>query len=735
MGAYSQAGRPLTVSTPLGPDALLLLSLVGHEAISRPFSFELALAAPDPLIVTFDRLLGQPVTARLALPDGRYRYFSGICSGLCQGMQAYDLTSFTMEIVPAAWRLTRVIQSRIFQRLSVPAILKRVLADVPDVTFDIEAEYPEVDFCVQYRESDFDFASRLMEEEGIHYYFVHEADRHRMIVSDRAEFPRLDPDRLMIQQSRDAVDEQRITSWEKRQRLRAGRVTLRDHSFELPNDPLEASAAAPQTVQVGRVPHPLASAGGAESLEIYEWPGAYARRFDGVDRYGNRLGEDSLQRILPDGRRTATIRMEQEAAEAILLRGQGLYRHMVPGHGFRLVELGPDAQRVRSIHDGEYVITSVGHRCDVGLDYRSGTSHGRFYQNSFTCIPTDIRYRPPRVTPRPLITGPQTAVVVKGPGEDEIFTDPYGRVKVKFFWDRDGGPSPDSSCWIRVSQPSAGGGFGMVFVPRGGQEVVVHFEDGDPDRPLITGAVYNPNQMPPFALPAGKMKSGFRSNTYPGGGGLNEISVDDSGKIERMYVHAQYNKDEVVGYNRTAQVGNDASESVAQNLTETVGQDKSVTITRNSTSSVGVNHDVAIGSNQTVSVGANRTESVGGNQSSTIRLNRTEEVGISSNEMVGMAKTVTVGGAYALTVGGAMNTAVGLAQVEEVGLSKTVIVGKQFSLTCGSSSLVLDSDGTVTIKGTKFVFNSTGSAQLSGAPVQIQGGPHVQVKAGIIDLN
>src|SRR5262249_11401851 len=163
--------------------------------------------------------------------------------------------------------------------------------------------------------------------------------------------------------------------------------TLRDHSFELPNDPLEATVAAPKTVQVGRVPHPLADAGGADSLEIYEWPGAYARRFDGVDRYGNRLGNGELQRILPDGRRTAAIPMDREAAEALDLRGHGLYRHMVPGHAFRLEELGPNAQRVRSVHDGDYVVTSVGHRCDIGLDYRSGSDPGRFYQNSFTCIP------------------------------------------------------------------------------------------------------------------------------------------------------------------------------------------------------------------------------------------------------------------------------------------------------------------------------------------------------------
>ena len=732
---YSQAGRPLRVTTPLGDDVLLLTGLAGHEAISQLYSFELALAAADPDRVAFDRLLGHEVTAHLELPGGRARHFSGICSSICQGMKLRDLTSFTLEIVPSCWRLTRRVQSRIFQRQDVPTILRAVLKPVPDVAFDLVGRYLEREYCVQYRESDFDFAARLLEEEGISYYFVHEADHHRMIVTDRAEFPRLDPDRLALQDGGSrVVDEQRITSWEKRQRLRAGKVTLRDHTFELPRDSLEAGATIQNSVRVGRIDHRLAAAG-SEEMELYQWPGEYARRFDDVDPNGNRLNNGQLAKILPDGNRTAAIRMQQEAADALVIRGHGSYRHMASGHTFRLDEYDHAAQRVRSVHDGDYVVTSVGHRVEAALDYRSGSEPVGSYQNSFTCIPAELPFRPARATPKPVIPGPQTAVVVRGPGDDEIYTDPFGRVKVKFHWDRDGGPSPDSSCWIRVSQPSAGGGFGMVFIPRGGQEVVVHFEDGDPDRPLITGAVYNPDQMPPFDLPAGKMISGFRSNTYPKGGGLNEISVDDSGKVERMYVHAQYNKDEVVGYSRTAKVGHDATESVGNNLTESVRADKSVTITGNSLKRIDANETKNVAGNQSQTINASASRTVGASATDTVGVTSTMTTGVMQAvttgvlsatttgvvdlETAGVAKVLTAGLAYALNVGVAMNTIVGVSSTEQVGVTKSVTVGSQLEIKCGASRLTMDAGGKVTIEGTEFLFKASGNVQIKGAIIDL----------------
>lgn len=711
MGSYSQAGRPLTVTTPLGDDVLLVTGLAGHEAISQLYSFELALAAPDAARVAFDRLMGEEVTVHLALPDGRSRHFSGICSGLCQGMRMLDVTSFTMEIVPSFWRLTRRVQSRIFQRMSVPAILRAVLADVPDVEYELDDAYPEHEYCVQYRESDHDFACRLMEEEGIYFYFIHEADRHRMILSDKPQFPRLEPDKLVLQEAgTDVIDEQRITRWEKRQRLRSGRVTLRDHTFELPHDPLESSATTPESVQVGRVSHRLA-VGGNERMELYQWPGEYARRFDSVDHLGHSTGKASLSdKVLPDGRRTAEIRMQQEASEAIVLHGSSLYRHLVPGHTFQLTEQDRSGLKVRSANDGEYVLTSVGHRIEAALDFRSGEGSSRLYLNSFTCIPADVTYRPPRVTPKPVIAGPQTAVVVKGPEDDEIHTEEFGRVKVKFHWDRDGRASSDSSCWIRVSQPSAGGGFGMVFIPRGGQEVVVHFEDGDPDHPIITGAVYNPNQMPPFKLPAGKMIGGFRSNTYPGGGGLNEISVDDSGKVERMYVHAQYNKDEVVGYRRTAKVGDDSTETVGNNVSESVGNDKTVSITANSVKKIGANETKEVTANSVKKVGANETKEVAGNQTGTTGGNQAQTTGADATETVAGKKTI------------------------KVGSDLTIEAGTSITFKCGASTIKMNQGGVITVSGTVMTMTAMAVANIAAPLTNIAGGVMLNLVGAITTL-
>jgi type VI secretion system secreted protein VgrG len=233
----------------------------------------------------------------------------------------------------------------------------------------------------------------------------------------------------------------------------------------------------------------------------------------------------------------------------LVIRGSGNVRALTGGSTFELVGHF-DA-------DGRYLLTGVEHSARLTADYHSGDPDPCHYASSFTCIPAALPFRPQGATPRPFVQGTQTEVVVGPPGE-EIFTDKYGRVKVQFRWDRHGQHDASSSCWIRVAQLAAGGGFGGMHIPRIGQEVVVAFEEGDPDQPIIVGSVYNPAQMPPYPLPAKKMVSGLKSNSYPGGGGMNENTVDDTKGNERMFLHAQYNQDTVVGNNRTAQVGVDS---------------------------------------------------------------------------------------------------------------------------------------------------------------------------------
>jgi type VI secretion system secreted protein VgrG len=560
----------MTVTTPLGPDVLLLVGFSGHEAISQPFTFELDLAAEDQSLVDFEKLLGRKITVNLTLPEGQKRHFSGICTSLTQGMRGIDHTAFQMEISPYLWLLTRRVRSRIFQNSPVPEILKSVL-DIPDVVYDLEGTYHPRTYCVQYRETDFHFVSRLMEEEGIHYYFKHRADGHQMVVSDKAAFPELQPAELILQQAEGThVQEQRISRWQKRQQLRSHKITLRDYHFEMPQQSLEAGQDIQDDVKVGKVTHKL-KVGDSDGLEIYDWPGGYARRFDAIDRGGTDR-PDELQKLLKDNERTAKIRMEQEAADSIAIRGASRYRHLVSGHTFSLKEQVVVPYAGSSSHEGKYVLTSINHSARMSGSYRSGDAQEILYDNSFTCIPAGLRYRPQRTTPKPVIMGTQTAVVV-GPKGEDIHIDKYGRVKVQFHWDRQGKMDADSSCWIRVSQIWAGKNWGAFFWPRVGHEVVVTFEEGDPDRPLIIGSAYNADNMPPFGLPKASLFSGFKSSTTRGtvNENFNGILFVDVQGHEHLAIHSERHMVLTSELDKLSHAGRHKTERVSSASMFTVG--------------------------------------------------------------------------------------------------------------------------------------------------------------------
>ncbi len=567
---YFQANRAMTVTTPLGPDVLLLVGFSGHEGISQLFSFELDLAAKDQSKVVFEKLLGRKMAINLQVSGGQKRYFSGICTSVTQGMRGIDHTSFQMEISPHCWLLTRRARSRIFQNQSVPEILKAVL-DIPEVTYDLEGTFHPRTYCVQYRETDFNFASRLMEEEGIYYYFKHKADGHQMVVSNKAAFPELQPAELLLQQSEGThVQEERITRWQKRQQLRSLKVTLRDHHFQMPQKSLEAGEEIQDELKVGKVAHKL-KIGESDELEIYDWPGAYAHRFDAIDR-GGADRPDELQKLLKDNERTAKIRMEQEAAEAIVIQGSGRYRHLVSGHTFTLKEQVVVPYEGSGSHDGKYVLTSVNHTGRLSSSYRSGDAQELLYDNSFTCIPSVLTYRPQRATSKPVALGTQTAVVV-GPKAEQIHTDKHGRVKVQFHWDREGKHDAASSCWIRVTQAWADKGFGAICLPRAGQEVVVGFEEGDPDRPLILGSVYNADNPPPFKLPENRMFSGIKTNSVHGSPAKNfsGLAFNDTRDGEHVALYSEKNMMLNAENNHQHHVGNYQHAQVGRMSLSTVG--------------------------------------------------------------------------------------------------------------------------------------------------------------------
>jgi type VI secretion system secreted protein VgrG len=684
---YLQADRPLTVTTPLGPDDLLLIGFRGREAISRPFEFRLDVLAENATSIPFDRLLGQKVTVHLTTLDGKRRHFSGICSRMVQGKRDLTFTEFEMRVVPSLWLLSRRAQSRIFQQVSVPEILKQVLAGL-DVTYELVGKYLPRNYCVQYRETDLAFASRLMEEEGIYYFFRHSENGHTMVVADS---PRSHPDVphtavvnfVPDQDGPDGVarggdqattavtfgaseqglhGEDRISSWEKVQSLRSGKFTLRDHCFELPDNKLEAGAAITERVAAGQVEHKLHVANN-EKLEVYDYPGGYAHRFDGVDPGGGDRPAD-VQHIFEDNKRTVGLRMQEEAAAAMKIRGTGTCRQFVSGYKFVF------AKHFNA--DGRYVITAVRHDASLAGNYRSGQGTAELvYSNEFTCIPFDLPFRPARRTPKPVVQGTQTAVVV-GPKGEEIFTDKYGRVKVQFFWDRQGKNDGNSSCWVRVGTPWAGERWGMIHIPRIGQEVIVDFQCGDPDEPIIIGSVYNFAKMPPYELPANKTQSGIKSRSTQGGTPehFNELRFEDKKDSEDVYFHAQKDFHRVVENDDDLKVGNDQTITIKNNRTEEVQQgDEKVTIKQGNR-----NVEISMG-NESLAIKM-------GNQTTKIDLGKSETEALQSIELKVGQSSVKLD-QMGVTIKGMMISVEGQVQTQVKGLMTQVTADAMLQLKGG----------------------------------------------------
>lgn len=644
MPIYTQANRPLAVDTPLGEDVLLLVGITGHEAISQLFSFQLELLAEDNSKVKFEKLLGMPIRLTLQLPEEKKRYFNGICSWVSQGVRDEPFTRYRMEVVPKFWFLTKVARSRIFQHLNVPDILQKVFEGL-DVTLEIRGTFHPRDFCVQYRETDFNFASRLMEEEGIFYFFKHTADGHKMVVANSPDsHPDLEPLSTIIYEEvvGGVREEERIRAWEKRQELRSGKYTLWDHCFEKPHEKLEGQLTILDSLPVGSVNHKLKLSAN-DPLEIYDYPGAYAQRFDGVDKGGGDRTADLNKIHTEDSERTTKIRMEQETLPGLVIKGNSNCRHFVSGHKF-VLQRHFDA-------DGEYVLTGVTHSAQLS-GYRSG--EGEFYyENGFSCIPFNVNFPfvPPQVTPKPTVQGTQTAVVVGPPGE-EIFTDKYGRIKVQFHWDREGGMDADSSCWIRVVQPWAGKKWGIIVIPRISMEVAVGFEEGDPDRPIVLGSVYNADMMPPYDLPAEQTKSTNKSMSSKGGEGFNEIRFEDKKGSEQVFIHGEKDQDIRIKNDRREWIGNDRHLVVKRDKREQIDRDEENLVKRDQIEEIGRDHHLLIKGKEAIEINGGHSFRVSGPVNERFAKNHNEETAMSIHIKAGMNIIIEAGTQISLKVGG-----------------------------------------------------------------------------------
>ena len=559
--ATTQDNRLLAIYTPLGKDFLLINRITASEGLSKLFSFEVELlheeveAGAKPTIVNPQTIIGQAVTIAVNQRDGTIRELTGIVNRFSQGSRDVRFSYYYATIVPHIWLLTQKSQSRIFQNLSVPDILKKVFSGF-EIAYQLQAAYNPRNYCVQYHETDFDFASRLMEEEGIYYFFEHSKGRHKMIVADTPQSHIDCPSKGKIpyfldvtRQAEDYVTS--ISIWQTDYQLQTGKVTFWDYNFQLPNRKLDQQQTS------------VFTAGDNKSLELYDFPGGYARKYDGIDSSG---GEQSANLTFIEQDKTSSVRKMMESLDSRykIVSGAGDCAAMTSGYRFELFN-HPNTE-----NDGQYIITSAAHEAEQNPTYVTDDVIEKPYSNSFTCIDYGgVAFRPPRNTPKPIIQGSQTAFVV-GPAGEEIFTDKYGRVKVQFHWDRDGQVNAGSSCWVRVAQTWAGNKWGSMFIPRVGMEVIVHFLEGDPDQPIITGCVYNPQTMPPYTLPDEKTKSTIKTNSSKGGGGFNELRFEDKKGSEQIFIHAQKNQDirvkndalELISHDRHLIIENDQFEKV-----------------------------------------------------------------------------------------------------------------------------------------------------------------------------
>ena len=644
----TQAARQIAVDTPLGDDVLLLRSLQGKEAISKLFSFELDLLSEEASI-NYDDIVGKSATVRVNLADGSQRYWNGFVSRFVQAGRDSNLAVYQATIVPWLWFLDQTTDCRIFQEKTAPDIIKQIFQEYGyrDFKLSLYGDFVQRDYCVQYRESDFNFVSRLMEEEGIFYFFEHENGKHTLILGNDPSVHKPCPNQSSARYEGTAggwQDDDVVVQWLQEQELRPGVFTSTDYNFETPSTSL------------------MSSVSGKTKWEVYDFPGEYAKRGDG----------DKLVKV----------RLQEQQMPQCVARGSGDCRAFTAGFKFKLTD------HYRSNLNQEYVLTTVRHSAHHSLGFSSAAPDtGPVYENSFECVPASTPIRPQRRTPVPLVQGCQTAVVV-GPAGEEIFTDKYGRVKVQFHWDREGKKDENSSCWVRVSYPWAGKAWGGIQIPRIGQEVIVDFVEGDPDRPIITGRVYNAGQMPPWDLPGKMMVSGYKSNSTKGGGGYNEISFDDTKGTELIQVHGQYDMDTKIEHDERRHVVNNRSKNVDVNETSTIGNNRTESVGNNEQITIGVNRVESVGSNETISIGSNRTENVGANESITVALTRTRNVGVNEMVNVGAAQEITIGGLQALTIGLTRAKTIGVSETSSIGTTQSINVGTNQTVGVGANQAI-----------------------------------------------
>jgi type VI secretion system secreted protein VgrG len=711
---------PITLKSPLPAKDLLFESMTAMAGLSMLGEMQLGLVSAKPDIKPED-LLGKPMTVTVQLRDDAKRHFHGYVTRFGIGLRRGRYYGYQASVRPWLWFLTRTADCRIFQEQSVPDIVKKVFEDHANANFEFKLfrTYRKWVYCVQYRESDYNFIARLLEHEGIYWHIEHSDGQSKVVLVDSQSAHDAAPGCESLPYYENATDAppdlECVSDWGFASEVETDKVELTSYDFERPSTSLKVDAKKSHKYKL-------------PALEMFDFQGDYVQAADASQWAEDRLDEHQ-----------ARFQMAHGASNA---------------HGIEVGRLLKLAKHPRDDQNAEYLVTGISVHAQVDA-YESGRGAGTF-QCDFSAIPSGQQFRPPRRTPKPFVQGPQTAVVV-GPSGEEIFTDKYGRVKVQFHWDRLGKKNEKSSCWVRVSHPWAGKNFGAIHIPRMGQEVVVDFLEGDPDQPLITGRVYNAEQMPPWALPANATQSGILTRSSKGGSAANAnaIRFEDKKGAEQLWIHAEKNQDievendethwvghdrtKTIDHDETVHVKHDRTETVDNNETitvhgarvETVDKDETITIHKNRTEKVdlnesitiGVNRTEKVGANESISIGANRTISVGASETATVALQRTHAVGVNETITVGAAQQVAIGAAQTVTVGAMQSVSVGGLQTISVGASQSTSVG-------GAQSNDIGAARTVSVGGAQTT--SVGAARTTsvGADDKLSVSANLVVSAG-----
>ncbi len=663
MGNYSQASRPMRIDTPLETDLLLLEGFEAEEGLSRPYLYTLELLSEDPDIKPDDLLWKKVLVSLVTQPDLPPFLTHGVIRSFVKLNMAEGLARYRAEMVPSFWFLTQTSDCRIFQNESVIDIVTTLLdegASAGQVKHEVRCQrsYPKREFCVQYRESNFNFISRLLEEEGIFYFFEHTQDDESLILADGHKTFKPCPDYEKVRcDPKGAPDEQVVHSFLEEHAVRSYEVELQDY------DPLQPSLKLYGTVK------------GTESKidDVFDYPGLFTD--------------------LDAGEYRARIDLERREKSRQRVSGTS------SAHGLRAGTIIEIEEHFRETANAKYYLDRVRHSAHSGA-FRAWDQAAFHYSNEFTAFPENVPFRADRAARQPHVRGTQTAVVVGKKGE-EVWVDEHGRVKVQFHWDRYGKNDENSSCWIRVSTQTAGKNWGHIEIPRIGHEVLVDFLEGNPDRPIIVGSVYNADMKTPYPLPEKGVVSGIKTKSSPKASGYNELIMDDKADNELIRMHAQKDLDVTVLHDETRTVKND------QTITIEEGNQSNTVDKGDQTNSIKTGK-------QTTTVEKDRTITVkSGNQKTTVKLG---DITVKAS-----AGQITIDGM------------------------------KKILLKCGPSSIELSPSG-IKMKGPTLKAEGDTTAELKGgisakveggvkgefkggAMAKLEGGGMAQIQGGIVKIN